>query len=144
MITTALGFDFGTRRIGVAVGNTITGNARPLETIHHYGTPDWAGIANLIGQWRPEILIVGMPLQKDGSQQEMTRHAREFMQVLTQRFDLPVESIDERFSSIEAQQRLRQQRANGTRKQRVRTGDTDAVAAQVILENWLAQHDVPA
>lgn len=137
MSEVALAFDFGLRRIGVAVGNSLTGQARSLTTLHHQGNPDWDAIQHLVAEWHPTALVVGLPLLEDGGEQAITEHARQFMQDLRQRFALPVHATDERYSSIAAADRLRTQRANGTRKRRVRKGDTDAVAAQIILETWL-------
>lgn len=137
MSEVALAFDFGLRRIGIAVGNTFSGQARSLTTLHHHGNPDWDAIGRLTAEWRPGALVVGLPLLADGSEQPITAHARRFMTELEQRFELPVHAVDERYSSVEAEDRLRTQRASGTRKRRVRKGDSDAVAAQIILETWL-------
>ena len=132
-----LGFDFGTRRIGVAVGNAITGRAQALTTLHHDDGPDWTGLTRIVAEWRPGALVVGLPLAADGSTQVMTDNARDFMARLGAHFDLPVHAMDERFSTIEAMERLRTARAAGTRKKRLAKGDSDAMAAQVILEGWL-------
>src|SRR5690625_3942288 len=132
-VEVAFGFDFGSRRIGVAVGNGITGQARALTTI---AQTDWPAIDRLIAQWHPQALIVGLPLSADGSDQPITRQARAFMAQLAQRCTLPVHAVDERYSTIEAADRLRAARARGSRSKRLRKGDTDAVAAQVILESW--------
>ena len=137
-----LGFDFGTRRIGVAVGSSLSGSAQALTTLHHRDGPDWDAVTRLVGEWQPGALVVGIPLLEDGSEQPITEHARWFMTELGRLFDLPVHGADERFSSREAMVRLRGARASGARKRRLRKGDTDAMAAQVILETWLA--DAPA
>jgi len=134
-----LGFDFGTKRIGVAVGNGLTGTAQALTTLHHENAPDWQALTQLIKEWQPQALVVGMPVTQDGSDQKMTGLTRAFIQKLETQFSLPVYASDERFSSIEAEVRLRQQRASGARKRRVQASDTDAVAAQIILESWLAE-----
>lgn len=136
-----LGFDFGTKRIGVAVGNAITGNAQALTTLHHSnagGGPDWDGLARIVAEWRPGALVVGLPLANDGSSQPMTDKARAFMAELGAYFNIPVHAMDERFSTIEAMERLRLARATGSRGKRLAQGDSDAMAAQVILEGWLA------
>ncbi|MES1926280.1 Holliday junction resolvase RuvX [Salinisphaera sp. T31B1] len=137
-----LGFDFGTKRIGVAVGNAITGNAQALTTLHNRhsdnGGPDWQGLTRIVAEWRPGALVVGLPLAADGTSQAMTRHARSFMEQLGAHFDMPVHAMDERFSTIEAMERLRTARATGSRGRRLAKGDSDAMAAQVILEGWLA------
>ncbi len=136
--TIVLGFDFGTRRIGIATGNTITGQAQALTALSRNGGPDWPGVTRIIAEWRPQALVVGLPLRADGSAQPITRQARDFMRDLSLRFDLPVHEMDERFSTLEAAERLRSARATGRRKTRLTKGDADAVAAQVILESWLA------
>lgn len=133
-----LAFDFGIRRIGVAVGNTLSGDAQPLVTLSCRDGPDWAAIKRLLGEWRPAILVVGLPLQQDGSEQPMSARARAFMAELGGRFALPVHPSDERYSSTAAAERLRGLRASGARRRRLRKGDSDAVAAQIILETWLA------
>lgn len=135
-----LGFDFGTKRIGVAVGNALSGSAQALTTLHHQGEPDWEGVVRLVNEWRPRALVVGMPLLQDGGEQPMTAHARKFIGELGNLFSLPVHEVDERFSSIEAEVRLREQRASGARRRRLAQGDTDSMAAQVILESWLADN----
>ncbi|HLQ84878.1 MAG TPA: Holliday junction resolvase RuvX [Salinisphaeraceae bacterium] len=134
-IDTALGFDFGSRRIGVAVGSGISGHATALTSIN---SGDWQALRKLIDEWRPEVLVVGLPLAADGTEQPVTRQARSFMHDLAARFALPVTAIDERYSTIEADARLRTARASGRKKRRLQKGDNDAAAAQVILEHWLA------
>lgn len=138
MSTVALAFDYGLRRIGVAVGNQLAGQARALTTLHHHDDPDWNEISRLIAEWQPDTLIIGLPLREDGSEQPITQKARQFMDELGQRFNLPTHAVDERFSSAEAEERIRAERASGQRKHRVNKGDSDAMAAQVILETWLA------
>ncbi|MDA3921109.1 MAG: Holliday junction resolvase RuvX [Salinisphaera sp.] len=134
----SLGFDYGQRRVGIAVGNAITGQAQPLDTLtHHDGIPDWEALAGLIAEWQPGALIVGLPLNNDGTIQKMTNRAQNFMNELRGRFKLPVYAVDERFSTIEARERLRSARASGSRGKRLAKGDSDAMAAQVILESWL-------
>jgi putative Holliday junction resolvase len=134
-----LGFDFGSKRIGVAVGSAVSGQAQALTTLHHSDGPDWDAIGRLVMEWRPQALVVGLPLMEDGREQPITGHARWFMGELGKHFGLPVHEADERFSSIEAWDRLRLQRATGTRRKRLAKGDSDAMAAQVILEGWLQQ-----
>lgn len=135
---TVLGFDFGLRRIGVAVGQTITGSANALETIHHTGKPDWTRIAQLIDEWKPAQLIVGLPLDKDDSEIEMTGAARKFGRQLNGRFNLPVNHVDERYSSIEAERIYAEQRSAGVRK-RGEKAAVDAIAAGLIIETWLSE-----
>lgn len=135
---TLLGFDFGTRRIGVAVGQTVTRTARPLCTLHSRdGGVDWAAITRLLDEWQPEALVVGLPVHMDGSEHELTARARRFGNRLAGRYNLRVFFVDERLSSDEAERQLA---AEG------RAGDKSAVdrlAAQLILQAWLDQqpHD---
>ena len=127
---TLLGFDFGVRRIGVALGNTLTGDARPLATVDAVPVERrFERIAALLREWGPARLVVGRPLDEDGSVTETTLRADRFANQLRGRFGLPVERVDERFSSREAQAIIAS--ANG------RPGDEDAVAAAVILAQYL-------
>lgn len=132
-----LGFDFGLRRIGVAVGNRLSGSATPLTTLQPVrDKPDWEGIAKLVAEWRPHLLVVGLPLTEDGGEQELTRAARRFGRRLYERYRIPVDLMDERFSSAEAEGRLGEKGRDW--RQVRRDGLLDRVAAQVILENWLS------
>jgi putative Holliday junction resolvase len=137
---TFLGFDFGTRRIGVALGSRRLGNARALGTLVGTPEPDWDGITQLVREWQPEALVVGLPLTLEGQPQAATRHARRFMQQLTERYALPVHAADERMSSIEAHSQLRRRRATGQRRRRLQDGDIDSTAAKLILEHWLSEN----
>ncbi|NIV37284.1 MAG: Holliday junction resolvase RuvX, partial [Anaerolineae bacterium] len=105
---TILAFDYGTQRIGVAVGQTVTATARGLTTLQNknHNLPDWQAIAALLAEWQPALCVVGLPLQMDGGEQEMTRFARRFANQLHGRFGLPVDTMDERLSSYEAEQIL--------------------------------------
>lgn len=126
-----LGFDFGTQRIGVAVGQTITQTAKPIGIVSvHKTKPDWDAIAKLIQQWRPRSLIVGIPVKNDGTEQAITHIARHFAEQLAQRFHLPVEHSDERFSSIAARSLARE-------SGRSPDEPIDDIAAQIILQDWL-------
>lgn len=134
----ALGFDYGKRRVGIAVGSPITGSAQPLVTLAHQdGTPDWAALDALMAEWRPNALVVGLPLDADGQTQKMTNRARNFAEEIWGRYRVPVHHADERYSTIEAGERLRAARASGSRGKRLAKGDVDAMAAQIILERWL-------
>lgn len=133
-----LAFDFGLRRIGVAVGHPLTGGARPLAVVAGGERPDWDAIAALIASWQPGTLVVGHPTRLDGGHSALTEAAERFARRLHGRFGLRVHLADERLSSREAETRLRGARAAG-RRRRVRTGETDAVAAQVILEAWMEE-----
>lgn len=133
-----LGFDFGMKRIGVAVGQTVTRSARPLETLQaHEGVPAWQAVDKLIKTWQPDALVVGIPLNMDGTEQPLTLIARDFSTLLQERYQLPVYGIDERLSTKDARERLFQQ---GGYKA-LQHGQVDSVAAQLILQNWLSQFE---
>ncbi|MGH8283403.1 MAG: Holliday junction resolvase RuvX [Gammaproteobacteria bacterium] len=135
-----LAFDFGLRRIGVAAGQNITGSATPVCVVNaRDGAPDWAALDRLIKEWAPNRLVVGLPYTMDGSEQEITRRAREFTRALEQRYPHPVHTVDERLSSKEAEVRLKELRAQGRR--RITRGDIDCAAACLILEGWLHDQD---
>jgi len=124
---TLLGLDYGRKRIGVAVGQTVTRTASPLTVLNVVKRrPDWDALSRLIRSWRPDALVVGLPLRMDGKEQPLTGDARRFMRQLQGRYGLPVYGVDERLSTSEA-------RGWG----RARRAALDAVAAQVILEAWL-------
>jgi putative Holliday junction resolvase len=128
---TLLGFDFGTRRIGVAVGQELTRTATALVTLtSRDGGPDWAAISRLIEEWQPAALVVGLPLNLDGSESESSRLARRFGNRLAGRYNLPVFTADERLSSSEAEALLADQG-------RFDKADIDKLAAQLILQGWL-------
>ena len=130
----ALSFDFGRARIGVAVGEAVTGAARPLRTLlTRQQRPDWDAIARLIAEWRPDWLVVGVPRHADDTASTTTEAALRFSRQLQGRFHLPVATIDERLSSWEAEQR-RFENAAGRRRSNDST--LDAQAAAVILESW--------
>jgi len=135
-----LAFDFGEKRIGVAVGNLETGHAHPLQTIAEESNEvRFQIIAALIAEWKPMQLVVGLPLHMDGTEHELTRLCRKFANRLNGRFDLPVSLVDERLTSIEAAQSLREAGIRG-RAQKVML---DQVAAQHILQSFLDnQHHV--
>lgn len=136
----ALGFDFGLRRTGVAVGQTLSASATPVTVLKMTdGVPDWSLIDGLIKEWAPDRLVVGLPYTMHGGEQDITRRARGFAAELEQRYPCPVLTVDERLSSKEAEARLRELRQQGRR--RVRREDIDCAAACVILESWFhSQH----
>jgi len=134
-----LGFDFGTRVIGVAVGNRLTG-ARALTTVGNGDTPDWVKLDSLIGEWRPAKLIAGLPLTLQGDEQAITRAARAFGEALGERYGIGIALVDERLTSHEAGGRFAARRAAGSAK-RTHVAEIDAIAPEVILENWLASAD---
>ncbi len=130
---TVLAFDFGTRKIGVALGNAITRVARPLTTIEREASAArFEAIASLIDEWRPDMLIVGRPLHADGSEHEMTARAERFARRLSGRFGLEVRCVDERFTTLAADAEL----AGAGVRGRERKAARDAVAAQLILQSW--------
>ena len=138
---TYLAFDYGHKRVGVAVGDVITRTARPLPTVHSGGAEvDWKPLLALVDEWRPKAVIVGLPLDEDGSEQAITVAARRFADELARRSGLPVHLADERFSSRAADDALRDARSSGRMTRRVRKGDRDGQAARVILEQWMAMH----
>lgn len=137
--TTLLGFDVGARRIGVAVGNTVSMSAREVGVLDvHAAGPDWARLDRWVQEWRPDGLVVGDPATLDGGDQPARDRARGFARELGRRYRLPVQQVDERQSSIEAAQRFAAGRAAGARK-RHQAAQLDALAAVVILERWLAE-----
>ncbi len=138
MAITILAFDFGLRRIGVAVGQDVTGSASPLGIVRNGDAgPDHTRIAELISEWRPSSLVVGMPYHADGSDSDIQAPVREFVESL-EAYGLPVEAIDERYTSIEAQRLLKNARAAGTRG-RLSKADVDSAAAVMIAERYLKQ-----
>lgn len=137
VITTILAFDYGQRRIGVAIGQSLTATARALTTLQTQANePAWEKIRQLIADWEPQLLLVGLPLHADGRDSEFSDEARKFAHALQQRFDIPVELHNEHLSSVEAQTQLRAQRGSGERRRKIAKGDIDAAAAALILESW--------
>jgi putative Holliday junction resolvase len=135
--THVLAFDFGLRHIGVAVGNALLGSATPLASLKaRDGVPDWNAITALLGEWNPGRLIVGLPLNMDGTASEMSARAERFARRLHGRFGLPCETMDERLSSREARSRLASERGFGFGDGRVE--GIDSTAACLILESWYA------
>lgn len=132
-----LAFDYGGRRTGVAVGQTITGSARALTTLTSVGTgPDWAAIDRLLDEWRPDLLLVGLPQRDDGSDSPQTLAARAFARELEER-GIRVALVNEHLTSNEASRALAEARSDGSRRRRVRKEDIDALAAVLIAEQWL-------
>lgn len=134
---TLLAFDFGTKSIGVAIGQRITGTARPLSALKAKdGTPDWNAIERLLKEWQPDDIIVGLPLNMDGTEQPLTGRARKFANRLHGRFGVSVTLHDERLSTVEARAGLFEQ--GGFRA--LDKGSVDSASAVVILESWFEQH----
>ena len=132
-----LAFDFGERRIGVAVGNTSTCTATAVGVLPARGTPDWEAVSRCVREWSPDRAVVGLPYNMDGSETALTAACREFAAQLSKRYQLPVDLVDERLTSSAAQADLRDARRSGARRRRVRREDIDANAARLILETWL-------
>lgn len=138
-----LGFDVGARRIGVAVGNTLSRSARAIAMVAARDDgPDWDAVTALVREWRPDRLVIGEPLTLDGEPQLATHLARRFAREAGTRFDLPVDLVDERSSSREADRRFAEQRRAGQARRRDARA-LDAVAAQIILERWFGDPCLP-
>ena len=127
-----LGFDFGTKYIGIAVGQTITQSARPLTTLTaHQGVPSWEALTKLIHEWQPKGLVVGLALQLDGSHSPTSLKAKQFGHRLNQHFNLPIFFIEERLTTVAARERLKEIYPDPYYQQ-----DVDAMSAAIILESW--------
>ena len=129
-----LGIDYGSKQIGVAVGQVITGQARELCVLKaQNGVPDWQKVEALIKEWQPDAIVVGLPLNMDGSASEMSARAEKFARRLNGRFNLPVHMHDERLTTYAAKgERLAQGQRGGYRENPV-----DALAAALLLQGWL-------
>ena len=131
-----LGFDFGMKRIGVAVGQMVTKTARPLGIINaKEGKPQKNDLDKLIKTWRPNGIVVGIPLNMDGTEQFITHEARHFAEELHKEYSVPVYGVDERLTTKEAREQMF---AKGGYKA-LQNGLVDSVAAQIILETWFMQ-----
>jgi putative holliday junction resolvase len=126
------------RRIGVAVGQTLTGTATALGALPSVdGAPDWAAVDTCIARWGPTRLLVGLPYNMDGSDTTTTAACRAFGAQLERRTGLPVAYVDERLTSVAAYDELRSERRSGARARRIRPGDVDANAARLIVLSWM-------
>ena len=135
-----LAFDFGQRRIGVACGDSVSRTAAPLTAVDAgAGGARWAGVDALMREWQPSVLVVGLPYNVDGSESKSTGAARRFAGELARRYPVPVHLVDERYSSLDAEMRLKGARRSGLRRRRVAKADVDAAAACIILERWFSQ-----
>ncbi len=135
-VTSVLGFDYGRKRIGVATGQTITCTATPLTTIETRGDGShWQQIDELIRQWKPDVLLVGIPFLLDGGETDMSQATRDFKQQLEQRFTLPVMLVDETLSSCQAEAVLKQQ----MKLDQHNKAEIDKMAAAIIVQGWLDQ-----
>jgi len=131
---TLLGFDYGLKNIGVAVGQELTRTASPLTVIKaRDGIPNWDDIQTLLDEWKPQALIVGLPLNMDGSEQAMTKASRKFGNRLNGRFQIPVEWQDERLTTFEALEQL----GIHSKLDAKQREDVDRISAQLILQSWL-------
>ena len=134
---TVLAFDFGTKSIGCAVGQSITGTAQSLPAFKAQdGIPDWDSIGNVIKEWQPARIVVGLPLNMDGTEQELTLRAKKFANRLNGRFNLPVELQDERLTTTEARSEIFSR--GGYRA--LNKSKVDGISACLILESWFEQH----
>jgi putative Holliday junction resolvase len=132
-----LGFDVGSKLIGVAVGNRVTASARAIATLAmRDDAPDWPALDTLRSEWLPDSFVVGLPLTLDGEEQAASKRARRFAERLRERYQLPVAMVDERHSSLEAAERFAHARSAGLKRRRD-AAQLDAEAAAVILERWL-------
>ncbi|VFP87693.1 Putative pre-16S rRNA nuclease [Candidatus Erwinia haradaeae] len=133
---TLLSFDFGMRHIGVASGQNVTGTAYPLNTITaKNGTPDWNKVNILLEEWKPDRIIVGLPLNMDGSEQMITIYTRKFSHCLYLRYNIPISLQDERLTTKEARAKLFDREGFKAFRKR----NIDSIAAAIILESWLEQ-----
>jgi putative Holliday junction resolvase len=136
---TVLAFDFGLKRIGIACGDTLTRSAAPRPAaLYGPAGPDWESIAREVRALGPGVLVVGAPYNPDGGDGALSAAVRRFASELARRFALPVELVDERFSSLEANEALKRRRASGQLRRRVQRADIDSAAAAVILGRWFA------
>jgi len=132
-VTTVLGFDYGLRRIGVATGQSVTGTASPLvEIAARDGVPDWVVIGKLLNEWKPSLVLVGEPINMDGSDSDMAKRARKFGNRIHGRFGLPTAMVDERLTSFEAKQIVKERYG----AQNFGAWAVDSIAAVLIIERW--------
>ncbi|MDF3013229.1 MAG: Holliday junction resolvase RuvX [Cellvibrio sp.] len=137
MIKTLLAFDYGTKNIGVASGQTITHSANSQTSLKAKdGIPDWTQIDKLLKEWQPDVVLVGLPLNMDGSESELSARARKFANRLHGRFGIKVEMVDERLSSFEAKGEVMER--GGSRD--YKHNPVDSIAARVILESWMQRN----
>ena len=133
-----LGFDYGSKQIGVAVGQVVTGQARELCVLKaQNGVPDWQKVEALMREWQPDALIVGLPLNMDGTPSDMSARAEKFSRQLNGRFNLPVHTHDERLTTYAAKG---ERMAQGHHSNNYRDNPVDALAAALLLEGWLSNH----
>ena len=132
-----LAFDFGLKHIGVAIGQEITNTAETFFSLKaKNGEPDWRKLDTLIKEWNPKLLVVGNPLNMDGSESEIKKKSDKFSNLINKRYNIPVELMDERLTTREAKDRLKAEEDNSASSGR----DTHQIAAQIILENWFSEN----
>lgn len=132
-----IAFDYGVRRIGVASGDTLTRTARPVTTLECTPGVPWTQIDSLIHEYRPAQVVVGLPLNMDGTPTLLTEASRAFGLEIKTRCQTPVALVDERLSSREAEALLRAARASGLKRRRTTHADVDKIAARILVERWL-------
>ncbi|HBJ90853.1 MAG: Holliday junction resolvase RuvX [OM182 bacterium] len=131
----ALSFDFGTQSIGVAFGQSISGTARPVCVLKaNDGIPDWEQVGSVIAEWSPDVLVIGLPYNLDGTESELLKRAIKFGNRLNGRFHKPCYGMDERLSSRAAIEQVMEESGSMTK-----TSGIDDIAAQIILENWFSE-----
>ena len=131
----AMAFDFGLKRIGLAVGQTLTKTAQPVHIFKaDNGVPNWDTVSKYVNQWAPDVLVVGLPLNMDGTESEMSLLAKNFADKLRKRFVLPVKTFDERLSTFDAKGEAAEEYAKPDMY-------VDAIAAKLILESWFNSND---
>ena len=132
-----LAFDFGLKHIGVAIGQEITNTAQTFFSLDaKNGEPDWSQLDPLVKEWNPKLMVVGNPLNMDGSDSEIKKNSDKFSDLINKRYKVPVELMDERLTTREAKARLKSEEGSF-----ISTGkDTHQIAAQIILENWFSEN----
>jgi putative Holliday junction resolvase len=139
---TIMAFDYGLRQMGVATGQTLTGSARGLCILKaHDGIPNWDEVSTLLDEWTPDLVLVGLPLNMDASESELSRLARKFARRLQGRFNANVLMVDERLTSQDAKAMIREENNQGS-KGRTDLTKIDHLAAALILQSWLDQPDL--
>jgi putative Holliday junction resolvase len=137
-----LAFDYGLKQMGVATGQTLTGSARGLCILKaHDGIPNWDEVSKLLNEWTPDLVLVGLPLNMDASESELSRLARKFARRLQGRFNANVLMVDERLTSQDAKALIREENNEG-KKGRTDLTKIDHLAAALILQSWLDQPDL--
>ncbi|WP_432451795.1 MULTISPECIES: Holliday junction resolvase RuvX [unclassified Agarivorans] len=131
-----LAFDFGTKSIGVAIGQELTASGKPLAALKAQdGIPNWQTVEKLLAQWLPDLLVIGLPLNMDGSEQELTTRAKKFANRLHGRFGYPIALQDERLTTVDAKEKLFE--LGGYKA--LEKGAVDSLAAALIFESWCSE-----